>query len=480
MDYRSCLLLLFIGHSVYGGLPQLYQIHSKFQYKHTFKGPHLTNSKGHIPFWEHGGSAIASDESIRVCPSVKSRRGWVWSVNPLAADHWMMDISMRITGRLKNGADGMAVWFTESKGTEGSVYGNTELWKGLGIIMDSFDNDGQHDNPRIQVVLNDGTRQYQHHTDGKNTESGGCVKDFRNRPYPVKMKVVYLRGTLEVWIHEGVSLTEDDYELCTKLEHLPELSWLPKQGYLGVSAATGGLSDDHDVLSFVTHSITPLETKAQERAQERVDETKLNDLSDQYAKMAKDFDNRRDTYQQEHNKGSVDDWQREVETEQSMRLVADMQTALHREIRAVAQKVDLLITGGAGGVDRGRPMDAVGSSLATEISHIKTTESNILHQLADLRAAMDRTVPEGGKATLSEQLQPVYETKAMVSAQAQSIESVLTELKTLAANKCPTSSETSACLTPWLFVVVVAMQLIVMLGYSIYRQAQERNAKKFF
>ncbi len=42
---------------------------------------------------------------------------------------------------------------------------------------------------------------------------------------------------------------------------------------------------------------------------------------------------------------------------------------------------------------------------------------------------MDRTVPEGGKATLSEQLQPVYETKAMVSAQAQSIESVLTELK---------------------------------------------------
>ncbi len=67
-----------------------------------------------------------------------------------------------------------------------------------------------------------------------------------------------------MWIHEGVSLTEDDYELCTKLEHLPELSWLPKQGYLGVSAATGGLSDDHDVLSFVTHSITPLETKAQE------------------------------------------------------------------------------------------------------------------------------------------------------------------------------------------------------------------------
>ena len=56
-------------------------------------------------------------------------------------------------------------------------------------------------------------------------------------------------------------------------------------------------------------------------------------MSDNYAKMAKDFDDRRDTYQQEHMKGDVTDWQREVEKEQSMRLVADMQTALHREIR---------------------------------------------------------------------------------------------------------------------------------------------------
>ena len=54
-------------------------------------------------------------------------------------------------------------------------------------------------------------------------------------------------------------------------------------------------------------------------------------------------------------------------------------------LRAVAQKVDLLITGGGGGVDRMRSGEAVSSSLAVELSHIKTTESNILHQLADLR-----------------------------------------------------------------------------------------------
>lgn len=53
--------------------------------------------------------------------------------------------------------------------------------------------------------------------------------------------------------------------------------------------------------------------------------------------------------------------------------------------RAVAQKVDLLITGGSAGVDSKRPGEAVSTSLAAEISHIKNTESNILHQLGDLR-----------------------------------------------------------------------------------------------
>ena len=28
-----------------------------------------------------------------------------------------------------------------------------------------------------------------------------------------------------------------------------------EKGYFGMSAATGGLSDDHDVLKFLTHSI---------------------------------------------------------------------------------------------------------------------------------------------------------------------------------------------------------------------------------
>lgn len=115
-------------------LPAMYQVQTKFEFMHSFKGPHLVDSRGNIPFWNHGGSketiffsvtacsyntisslgSIPSDESIRVCPSIKSRRGWVWSKNPLSASHWFVDVSVKVTGLLKSGADGMVSFFSFS------------------------------------------------------------------------------------------------------------------------------------------------------------------------------------------------------------------------------------------------------------------------------------------------------------------------------------------------------------------------------
>jgi hypothetical protein len=33
--------------------------------------------------------------------------GWIWSKNPLTADHWLIDVKLRVTGRGRVGADGM-------------------------------------------------------------------------------------------------------------------------------------------------------------------------------------------------------------------------------------------------------------------------------------------------------------------------------------------------------------------------------------
>ena len=36
-----------------------------------------------------------------------------------------------------------AVWYTETPGLEGNVFGSNDMWNGLGVFFDSFDNDGQ-------------------------------------------------------------------------------------------------------------------------------------------------------------------------------------------------------------------------------------------------------------------------------------------------------------------------------------------------
>lgn len=46
------------------------------------------------------------------------------------------------------------------------VFGANDYWTGMGLFLDSFDNDAQKNNPFVALMINDGTRQYDHHTDG--------------------------------------------------------------------------------------------------------------------------------------------------------------------------------------------------------------------------------------------------------------------------------------------------------------------------
>lgn len=71
----------------------------RFEYKYSFKPPYLSQKDGTVPFWEHSGSkslifiliiaylqsswpkifippdAIASEENLRITPSLKSQKG---------------------------------------------------------------------------------------------------------------------------------------------------------------------------------------------------------------------------------------------------------------------------------------------------------------------------------------------------------------------------------------------------------------------
>lgn len=87
-------------------------------------------------------------------------------------------------------------------------------------------------------------------SDGTTQQLAGCLRDFRNKPFPTRAKITYHNNILTLMYHNGMSSNEQDFELCFRAENVV----LPKNGYFGVSAATGGLADDHDVIHFLTSS----------------------------------------------------------------------------------------------------------------------------------------------------------------------------------------------------------------------------------
>lgn len=127
---------------------------------------------------------IASSDSVRVAPSLKSQKGAIWTKRQTTFDWWEIEIAFRISGRGRIGADGLvinelnahfrqfngiiwicwqAIWYTTEKGDyNGDVFGSSDKWNGLGLFFDSFDNDNKHNNPYVMAVLNDGTKNFDH------------------------------------------------------------------------------------------------------------------------------------------------------------------------------------------------------------------------------------------------------------------------------------------------------------------------------
>jgi hypothetical protein len=65
--------------------------------------------------------AIASQESVRITPSLRSQKGSIWSKLGATFDWWEVEVHFRVTGRGRVGADGLAFWYTQNRGLEGPV-----------------------------------------------------------------------------------------------------------------------------------------------------------------------------------------------------------------------------------------------------------------------------------------------------------------------------------------------------------------------
>lgn len=47
-------------------------------------------------------------------------------------------------------------------------------------------------------MANDGTKTYDHQSDGSGQIQGSCIRDFRNKPLPIQLKIEYINEALSV------------------------------------------------------------------------------------------------------------------------------------------------------------------------------------------------------------------------------------------------------------------------------------------
>eukprot|EP01135_Chromosphaera_perkinsii_P009177 Nk52_evm12s1671 gene=Nk52_evmTU12s1671 len=100
-------------------------------------------------------------------------------------------------------------------------------------------------------MVNDGTKHYDHDTDGTRTELAGCESQFRdNNVDSTKVaRIQYKDFTLKVYIETD----EDDGEqLCLQVDNL----YLPTQYYWGLTAATGDVADNHQITRVLAYHLS--------------------------------------------------------------------------------------------------------------------------------------------------------------------------------------------------------------------------------
>uniref|UniRef100_A0A8C3UUX2 Lectin, mannose binding 1 n=1 Tax=Catharus ustulatus TaxID=91951 RepID=A0A8C3UUX2_CATUS len=434
--------------------------HRRFEYKYSFKGPHLVQADGTVPFWVHTGNAIPSADQIRITTSLKSQKGSVWTKNKSVFEYWEVEVTFRVTGRGRIGADGLAIWFTEEQGLEGPVFGAADKWNGVGIFFDSFDNDAKKNNPGVIVVGNNGKLLYDHQNDGSTQALASCQRDFRNKPYPVRVKITYYQKTLTVLINNGFTPDKEDYEFCAKVEDMV----LPSQGYFGVSAATGGLAEHEKNLTCALSSNNVLKPTPDAEIPQKDKEK----YQEEFEHFQQELDKKKEEFQREHPdvQGQPADDVFETVSDRELRQIFEGQNRIHLEIKQLNRQLDMILD------EQRKYVSAVTEEMAKrgagfpgqqgqvshqEIETVVKTQEEVIRQVKEIRSSVTDALRSISGA---QHAGPAgRDIEHLVQRNAPSSEK----------QKCPELPPFPSCLSTTHFFIFVAVQTVLFIGYVMYR-----------
>lgn len=213
--------------------------------------------------WDPFLSTVISDTYVRLTPLDSSREGVIWNNVPIGSYSWIVHLGFRVHGGGSSlGGDGFALWYQRAGSAEnlqrrgGAAHGMDPalMHEGIGIVFDTFDNDGSGDNPGVSVVktqsiprrssssnnIADAPKLIDPSTDYRDSRIGSCYRPYRNTEQPehVIIKYNYRKQQLIVSFADQHCVVADSVKL------------LPL-GFFGLSAHTGAVFDIHDIHYFI-------------------------------------------------------------------------------------------------------------------------------------------------------------------------------------------------------------------------------------
>ncbi|XP_016410548.1 lectin, mannose-binding 2-like a [Sinocyclocheilus rhinocerous] len=229
--------------------------------------------------WELMGDALVTTDYVRLTPDQQSKQGALWSRLPCHLRDWELQVHFKIHGQGKKNlnGDGLAIWYTKERMQKGPVFGNRDFFTGLGMFVDTYPNEEklleaqrkrytprtQRIFPYVLAMVGNGTISYDHERDGRPTELGGCNAMVRNLKHDTFLFIRYVRRRLTIMLDiDG----QHEWRDCLDVPGVH----LPQGFYFGISAITGDLSDNHDLISMKLYQLTILRSKQEDVEEQEV------------------------------------------------------------------------------------------------------------------------------------------------------------------------------------------------------------------
>ncbi|KAL4933526.1 legume-like lectin family protein [Aspergillus undulatus] len=222
---------------------------------HSLSAPYLDSDFQSRWFDFGGDTVIRADKYIRLTADRPSQQGWIFSRVPLTATNWEIEFEFQIQGEGNLHGDGFAMWLTKQRATQGPVFGSTDNFEGLGIFFDTYKNNRPGTSfPYVMAMMGDGQTSYDQAHDGKANELAGCsARGLRTTSVPTKARLTYFQDkslTLDLQYK-----SEGTWTNCFTLTAPETNIAIPSVAYLGFSAETGELSDNHDIISVKAQNL---------------------------------------------------------------------------------------------------------------------------------------------------------------------------------------------------------------------------------